>query len=463
MTEEELRVLAWTLLGEASGEGTRGMEAVAHVIRNRSMSGRFPSNPAAVALQRNRYGIHQFSTWNALSMGGNIPRAQWPVTSPQFATAMRVVTRVFGNQPGADPTRGATHYYAHNTISEPYWWRSEAPNGGLKIGNHTFAYKYEPKQAPVPAGPRPAELLAAMHFAGQDRNRQTNPQPAIPSLRVQQSREDAGATVRSIETFVLDPVRGTLVPKPVQQRYSIEEIADIFVRDRNEPEGPDNRGRPIPQGGLSASVANGFTWAGADRFVRPKSNGSASDRVRAAQTAFMPPVPGPDGVENPDKDQTRLMPGVDPFFRGPPDSFPRPLSERPGAAPVPRPRSERPIPFPVTQSDALRAQRAKVAPVPAPRLVRPQPKPQGPLRIEVSGAKPITVPDVVMGANGYVYEQTPSGSYQKVGTVRPAGMTPAEQYAFINAASKQRARNNGSDRGGHISSNDWFNTVTGRN
>lgn len=64
LTQAEKEILAYTLLGEASGEGRAGMAAVMNVIKNRAESGRYSDNPAAVALQKNSRGIRQFSTWN---------------------------------------------------------------------------------------------------------------------------------------------------------------------------------------------------------------------------------------------------------------------------------------------------------------------------------------------------------------------------------------------------------------
>lgn len=152
MTEEEERVLAWTVLGEAAGEGNAGMAAVLHVIRNRSNSGRFPDNPAAVAMQGSNRPFAQFSTWNNGGNGGNQPRARYPVGSSAFQNALSVVRQVFGPNPGIDPTRGATHYYSPKGMiggKEPYWWKSEAPRGGLTIGGHIFAVK-RAADAPVP-------------------------------------------------------------------------------------------------------------------------------------------------------------------------------------------------------------------------------------------------------------------------------------------------------------------------
>ncbi|MEO1151384.1 MAG: cell wall hydrolase [Pseudomonadota bacterium] len=55
----EIDVTARTLWGEARGEGSGGMIAVARVIRNRVLSSRYPNTFEAVCMQR-----FQFSVWN---------------------------------------------------------------------------------------------------------------------------------------------------------------------------------------------------------------------------------------------------------------------------------------------------------------------------------------------------------------------------------------------------------------
>lgn len=140
LTQDQIRILAQTLMGEARGEGYEGMRAVAHVIRNRANSGRFPSDPVSVALQP-----YQFSTWNS-GEGGNNPGRFGPGT-PGYEDAVRAVEAVFnGNDP--DPTGGATHYWAPRGMPggrDPYWAASETTQyGRLPIGNHIFL-----PQAPV--------------------------------------------------------------------------------------------------------------------------------------------------------------------------------------------------------------------------------------------------------------------------------------------------------------------------
>lgn len=135
ITQAEKNILAWTILGEAAGEGHEGMAAVMHVIQNRSRSSRYPDNLADVATQPK-----QFSTWNSTSQGGNNPKGRWKVGSEKFNEALGIVDEVLGGG-SPDPTGGATHFYSTAMMGEPYWWKSEAPGGGKQIGNHRFALR----------------------------------------------------------------------------------------------------------------------------------------------------------------------------------------------------------------------------------------------------------------------------------------------------------------------------------
>lgn len=140
LTKREKEILAYTLLGEAAGEGTKGMEAVAWVIRNRSESGAFPDNPAAVALQKK-----QFSTWNNPKAG---PDKKFSKNSKEFKSALDAIDSVFAAPEDNDPTGGAIGYYASggdNAISKPYWF-DKVGDTEIKIGNHSFAANSEAKR-----------------------------------------------------------------------------------------------------------------------------------------------------------------------------------------------------------------------------------------------------------------------------------------------------------------------------
>ncbi len=129
----EADILARTLWGEARGEGSAGMQAVACVILNR----------VAEAEKRGRYWWgnniiqvcqkpYQFSCWNRSDP--NYKKLQSVGESDlYFATALRMARRAITGTLG-DPTQGATHYHAADIT--PYWARGEKPSA--VIGQHIF-------------------------------------------------------------------------------------------------------------------------------------------------------------------------------------------------------------------------------------------------------------------------------------------------------------------------------------
>ena len=127
-TNDDLHIMALTIIGEARGEGDMGMIAVAHVIKNRAIL--HSKRPVDVCLQR-----IQFSCWNAVpenvrnlaTMAGQLLSGVMYVKARSFAEA--------AFEPGAiDPTKGANHYHAY-TVS-PAW--ADRARLTATIGNHMF-------------------------------------------------------------------------------------------------------------------------------------------------------------------------------------------------------------------------------------------------------------------------------------------------------------------------------------
>ena len=131
--EMEIDVLARTLWGEARGEGTAGMKAVACVILNR----------VKVAQARGSYWWgnniiqvcqkpYQFSCWNRSDP--NFRKLQAVDSSDlYFATAQRMARRALSGAL-ADITDGSTHYHAVGIT--PYWTKNETPV--TTLGRHIF-------------------------------------------------------------------------------------------------------------------------------------------------------------------------------------------------------------------------------------------------------------------------------------------------------------------------------------
>ncbi len=126
-------ILARTLWGEARGEGTYGLEAVANVILNRvriaEEKGNFWWGNNIIQVCQKPY---QFSCWNRADP--NFQKLQAvDAKDLYFATSLRIARRAII---GAlkDATNGATHYHAAET--SPYWANGHTPT--VRIGKHVF-------------------------------------------------------------------------------------------------------------------------------------------------------------------------------------------------------------------------------------------------------------------------------------------------------------------------------------
>lgn len=131
--ELETDVLARTLWGEARGEGSAGMQAVACVILNRVRVvqdlGRYWWGNNIIQVCQKPY---QFSCWNRSDP--NFRKLQAVDDRDMyFATALRIARRSIAGTI-ADITMGATHYHAAGIT--PYWARGEKPVA--VIGRHIF-------------------------------------------------------------------------------------------------------------------------------------------------------------------------------------------------------------------------------------------------------------------------------------------------------------------------------------
>ena len=130
----EIDTLARTIWGEARGEGTTGMHAVANVIMNRvriskENEGYWWGNNVIRICQK----PYQFSCWNK---GDPNREKVMHVTEEQdvyFASAMRIARRAI-HAKLEDLTQGADHYHAKNIL--PFWAKYEKPV--CVIGNHIF-------------------------------------------------------------------------------------------------------------------------------------------------------------------------------------------------------------------------------------------------------------------------------------------------------------------------------------
>lgn len=136
--DAEIDVLARTLWGEARGEGRAGMLAVAHVVFNR-IAARSWWGRDVISVCKKPW---QFSCWNA-----NDPNRSGllalTAANGLFAMATDAARTVAAaehdgtrHDSGADPTAGATHYYAPHAVALPKWARGRVPCA--RIGRHLF-------------------------------------------------------------------------------------------------------------------------------------------------------------------------------------------------------------------------------------------------------------------------------------------------------------------------------------
>ncbi len=131
--ETEIDTLARTLWGEARGEGTAGMQAVAHVILNRvkvaQEKGKYWWGNNVIQVCQKPY---QFSCWNRSDP--NFRKLQaLDERDLYFATALRIARRLLVGVTD-DLTLKATHYHAAGI--SPFWAKGEKPCA--VIGNHIF-------------------------------------------------------------------------------------------------------------------------------------------------------------------------------------------------------------------------------------------------------------------------------------------------------------------------------------
>ena len=131
----DLDVLAATLWGEARGEGSRGIAAVASVIANRVAHSEGRLQFGDGTFKGACLALYQFSCWNhddpnrAKLLALDLASAPVCVWTAQQALA------------GAldDPTGGAL-YYKVSTLAWPHDWGRETPPT-CTIGHHSF-YKF---------------------------------------------------------------------------------------------------------------------------------------------------------------------------------------------------------------------------------------------------------------------------------------------------------------------------------
>jgi hypothetical protein len=131
LDENEVRLLAATVWGEARSEGELGMRAVAHVMVNR-VGQRFGEDLTTVILSPK-----QFSVWNRGDPNrrhvANLVRDPQRDSDGEWEVAQRIAREVLAGH-SVDPTGGALFY--HTRAVRPRWSRHGV--GRQVIGAHIF-------------------------------------------------------------------------------------------------------------------------------------------------------------------------------------------------------------------------------------------------------------------------------------------------------------------------------------
>lgn len=331
LTDYQKDILVRTVLGEARGEGLDGMEAVAQVIRNRSSSGRFPSDPAAVALQPS-----QFSVWNAGEGGG---RTNYSKNSDLYKRAEQAVERVFSGQ-APDRTNGALFY--HTPAVNPYWAGEANRYGTTQLGNHIF---YNGR--PTPPGEIPNQVASLTD---------TVP-PRVAPTPVAMS-PDLGQMRNPVMSSSARMAQVTPVPPPLpQRRPSAPDIVTPSMASLARPSGNVNATRAVD---MLASTANPVTPRLTD----------AGDNIYSYHIPDMTPtaIAGGLGSLTPSPARARLpelprtVPGQSQIERNP-SSNTRPMSNI-GQPPVTRSVPSVPYNLQPTEREIAQAPGVTVATVP---------------------------------------------------------------------------------------------------
>lgn len=159
LTEEQrLDYITRTILGEAVGEGYTGMLVVAQVIQNRSEDGRWPSDPVAVAGQKNQF------TTNSPGYGGNqgMVSANYGPDTKEYRMAQAAARAAIFDHSVPDITGGAVHYHTIAMGWPASWPSSIKQHGFIDIGAHRVYPEH-----PVPPGEIPTKLASLQYIDGQ--------------------------------------------------------------------------------------------------------------------------------------------------------------------------------------------------------------------------------------------------------------------------------------------------------
>jgi conjugal transfer mating pair stabilization protein TraG len=155
-----------TIAGEAGNQPPLGQAAVAHAILNRVAVGGYGNGISGVVQQPVKPGssYHQFSVWNPPGVAES-SQTTHSITpgNPLYQRIGDIVDKVYS---GAipDPTGGATHYYAPNSMPgriPPPWAAPLAQSNSVRIGDQLFVGGAEgPGRTPIQTTGGPTDIGA---------------------------------------------------------------------------------------------------------------------------------------------------------------------------------------------------------------------------------------------------------------------------------------------------------------
>jgi len=232
LSDYQKDILIRTALGEARGEGVEGMADVIQTIFNRANDPRFPSDPAAAALENKQY-----STWNT-GAGGNNPQ-QFSKDSDIYKRAERALELVTsGTRP--DYTGGAV-FYKTPSVNSPFH-DSQNKYGTIERNGHL----YYPTR-PVPPGEIPNQVASLTDTVGP----RVPPNPVAMTPDLAQMRNPQMST--SARNAQVTPSANTPLPRP---RPTAPDIVTPTMASLARPTGNVNATRGVD---MLASTANPVT------------------------------------------------------------------------------------------------------------------------------------------------------------------------------------------------------------
>lgn len=132
--QEDLKLLALTMWGEARGDGPEAMRAVGHVIINRMKSERFGDSVKDVVWKRKAFSCWNPNDPNRQAMGNIARLPKDSVDRQRWGEALEIAKQIMSGR-STDITNGALFY--HTKQISPYWVEDDAEPTAM-IANHVF-------------------------------------------------------------------------------------------------------------------------------------------------------------------------------------------------------------------------------------------------------------------------------------------------------------------------------------